>query len=444
MKKLFLLLALFGVLAVGCENLLPNEQKPTKEVVFITDGEGAYILEAEGGEVVVTIATSVDYRIVIPEDAKSWISLGDTRAESRMETQTFIIAKNNTFDNRLANVDFVDGKGKVLKSLLFTQKCSDKVFNCDSEGNYVVSAYGGEVNVWVTTNIEYSVAIPAEAQSWLSVADTRAVREETLTFIVATNEELEERSASVELVDNAGVVLQTISFIQNAGSLNNKIYYTNGSTTEPTYPNNTYAFGANILSNTYNADKECWVITFDGDVTTIGNYAFRYCDSLISITIPDSVTIIGEWAFSGCNSLTSITIPDSVTTIGFVAFTYCSSLTSITIPDSVTAIGNYAFAYCSSLTEFNGKFASDDGRCLIVDGTLNSFAPAGLTEYTIPDSVTTIGLGAFYGCSSLISVTIPDSVTTIRAQAFETCSSLASITIPDSVTTIGEYAFEWC
>lgn len=99
---------------------------------------------------------------------------------------------------------------------------------------------------------------------------------------------------------------------------------------------------------------------------------------------------------------------------------------------------------CSGLREFNGKYASEDGRCLIIDGTLNSFAPAGLTEYTIPNSVTTIGNAAIRGCSGLTSVTITDSVTTIRDLAFAYCDSLTSVTISDSVTTIGGLAFAYC
>ena len=248
---------------------------------------------------------------------------------------------------------------------------------------------------------------------------------------------------------------------------NNEIWYTNSSTTEATTPNNTNAFGANIVSNTYDTAKECWVIKFDGKVTTIGREAFYKCSSLTSVTIPDSVTTMGNWAFGYCSSLTSVTIPDSVTTIGNDAFYSCSSLTSVTIPDSVTTIGDYAFENCNSLTsvtipdsvtaigkrafvrcsslqEFKGKFASEDSRCLIVDGILNSFAPAGLTEYTIYNSVTTIGRSAFYGCDSLTSITIPDSVTTIGDYAFEYCSSLTSVTIGDSVTTIGDDAFSWC
>ena len=259
----------------------------------------------------------------------------------------------------------------------------------------------------------------------------------------------------------------------------NEIWYTSadGNIVEPYSgdgsQDNFTVFGANIVSNKYDVDKDCWVIKFDGDITAIGYAAFCACSNLTSVTIPDSVTTIGLAAFCACSNLTSVTIPDSVTTIGERAFQYCDSLTAFdgkcasedgrcliidgtlnsfapaglaeyTIPDSVTAIGNSAFYGCSSLTEFNGKYASEDGRCLIIDGVLNSFAPAGLTEYTIPDSVTTIGDWVFQNCSSLTSVTIPDSVTTIGEGAFYGCSSLTSVTIPDSVTSIGDEAFYEC
>ena len=203
-------------------------------------------------------------------------------------------------------------------------------------------------------------------------------------------------------------------------------------------------FGSNVLLHTWDPDTGKGVITFMNDVTTIGDGAFYKCSRLTSVTIPDSVTTIGKNAFRGCHSLTSVTIGDSVTTIGSDAFSHCSSLTSVTIPDCVTTIGDGAFTGCNSLQEFKGKFASEDGRCLIVDGTLNSFAPSGLTEYTIPDRVTTIGVWAFAFCRSLNSLTIPDSVTTIGAWAFAWCSSLTSVTIPDSVMEIENGVFAGC
>ena len=156
--------------------------------------------------------------------------------------------------------------------------------------------------------------------------------------------------------------------------------------------------------------------TIDGkSVTSIGEIAFSYCDSLTSITIPDSVTSIGESAFNGCTSLTSITIPNGVTSIGGWAFSGCTSIKSITIPNSVTSIGSSAFYWCTSLTSI-----------------------------TIPDSVTSIGESAFSGCTNLTSIMIPNSVTSIGEHAFYGCTSLTSITISNSVTEIGASAFSGC
>jgi hypothetical protein len=109
-----------------------------------------------------------------------------------------------------------------------------------------------------------------------------------------------------------------------------------------------YDFGATIISNAIN--NNVGKITFNSDVTIIGDNAFYYCTSLKSIQIPNSVTSIREGAFCNCSSLSSIEIPNSVTSIGEYAFADCSSLTSIEIPNSVIYIGYEAFCWCSSLT----------------------------------------------------------------------------------------------
>jgi len=202
----------------------------------------------------------------------------------------------------------------------------------------------------------------------------------------------------------------------------------------------------------YSAGKTASSYTIPDSVTSIGDFAFRYCESLESITIPDSVTEIGDSAFAACSSLenvyiediaawcnidfynehsnplnyanylylngelvTSLLIPDSVTSIGDYTFYSCSSLESITIPDSITTIGEEAFYYC-----------------------------IGLTSITIPDSVTEIGDYAFSACFGLTRVTIGNSVKSIGNWAFFNCSRLTSITIPSSVTSIGNGTFYWC
>ena len=140
----------------------------------------------------------------------------------------------------------------------------------------------------------------------------------------------------------------------------------------------------------------------------------------------------------------SITIPDSVTSIGYASFAYCVSISEIEIPENVEAVGYAAFVYCNSLSRFIGKYASLDGRYLSKNGELLAFAPSGLSEYILPDTITSIGNEVFNGCSELKSITIPNSVTSIGEGAFFNCASLTSVTIGNSVTSIGLQTFSDC
>ena len=90
-------------------------------------------------------------------------------------------------------------------------------------------------------------------------------------------------------------------------------------------------------------------VTIGDAVTSLGDFSFEGCSSLVSISIGKSVSSIGSSAFSGCLNLTTIIIPNSVTAIGSYAFEDCKSLSSISIGNSVNRIGNKAFNYCVSL-----------------------------------------------------------------------------------------------
>ena len=112
------------------------------------------------------------------------------------------------------------------------------------------------------------------------------------------------------------------------------------------------------------------------------------------------VTSIGEGAFKGCNSLTTINFSSSVSSIGDEAFYNCSSLAKINFPTNsqLTSIGGYAFYNCSSLTSIK--------------------IPAGVTE---------VNYKTFYNCSGLANITLPESITKISGDVFIGCKSLTTI-----------------
>ena len=186
-------------------------------------------------------------------------------------------------------------------------------------------------------------------------------------------------------------------------------------------------------------------------VTSIGNSAFYYCSALTQVNIPESVTSIGNSAFESCYKLTQVTIPDGVTSIGNSAFSYCYALTQVSIPNGVTNIGEGAFSICLALTAINVEgsnttYCSENGILFNKGKTTLVCYPAGKPEtvYAIPNSVTSIGSSAFFGCSRLTQVNIPDGVKSIGDGAFFGSFALTQVDIPNSVTSIGDYAFAEC
>ncbi len=191
---------------------------------------------------------------------------------------------------------------------------------------------------------------------------------------------------------------------------------TDGLIVTPTSPN---GFGARLLSNTYQQGEG--TMTFSSTVTAIGYQAFLNCTTLQAVIIPNRVRTINEKAFSGCENLVEVAIPSSL-----------------------TDVGDSAFAYCDNLGAFFGQMATEDGRCLVVRGSLEAFAPAGITTYTIPPIVDEIGGGAFEGCEALTSISIPATVNEIDERAFAYCLLLASVDIPAGVSEISLSTFEGC
>lgn len=198
---------------------------------------------------------------------------------------------------------------------------------------------------------------------------------------------------------------------------------------------------ANIVSGGEYYGRSDKKVEYNYEYVTITNsisdYMFYGC-KLQSINNPSSVTSIGKKAFYGCSGLTSITIPNSVTSIGSGAFDGTAWYNNQ--PDGLVYAGNVAYNYKGTMPN-NTSINIKDGTVGIAD---LAFFCSDLTSITIPNSVTSIGDGAFQYCSGLTSITIPNSVTSIGESAFSYCSGLVSVTIGSGINYINTLAFAHC
>lgn len=210
-------------------------------------------------------------------------------------------------------------------------------------------------------------------------------------------------------------------------------------------------------------------VTLPKSVKRLGNGWFKNCTALTRVGIPATVTSMASGTFSGCVSLTDVVLPSELTAIGEYAFEFCSSLTTLALPATVNSIGYSAFLGCTGLQEVSIsaavtfidtyafpetalQVAPDNKNYTSVDGVLFNKAQRILlsypnsktqTDYTLPETVTSIGEGAFEGNRSLTAVTLPKGLTAVGAYGFA-FSALQSIVLPDRVTDLGEGAFCGC
>ncbi len=150
-------------------------------------------------------------------------------------------------------------------------------------------------------------------------------------------------------------------------------------------------------------------------VAGIGKGAFRRCEKLTSITIPNSIRSIEQSAFEACSFLESVSLPRSVTVIRESVFEACARLKNVLMPSSITEICARAFSGCKSLVSVN-----------------------------LPVNLQNIGAEAFFGCTSLKNFVFPDNLRSIGDGAFSCCTRIQSQTIPRMLNHIGKNAFSSC
>ncbi len=375
----------------------------------------------------------------------SFVLLGGGSSEGSKNADAQTVVQDSVVMSMPPSQDSVDRTASI-----------NTILSLKSVANETIKVGGG------VAKIKYDITNPIDGESvkcntdvdWLILEQSDGV----ISCTAEANTTHKDRTAVVTLT----YCDQSISadICQYSTPPNNEIWYiTTDSKKIDVYED---FFLSTVISHTYNDGKG--VIKFDEDVAVnVLSSPFSECTNLETLILPDCLSGLPEYYLWGCENLKEFRcidatedgrcmiingdlsafasvgietydIPEGVTAIG-CAFQHCQNLKSVTLPSTLGSIEDWwllssiygrPFCNCKNLKEFKGKFASNDGRCLISNGTLYAFAPAGLTEYTIPNSVTTIGDGAFWLCDNLKDITIPYSVKRIDG-AFWHCDKLEDV-----------------
>ena len=392
---------------------------PTEILVFVTDGkertimrsinfvEGviiistkSYTISAAGGTVSVPLSTNIDYTVEIPDSAKSWISVAETRMEMRDETLTFTIAKNTDFAARNATIQLIDALGVASETILITQK-----------GSSVQT-----VHVATAGTLEDLVENASTATE-LSITGTLNILD--FDFI--------NTMPNLKKLDLSGLSNTTLPASCLANSIITTVLLPSKLTAIP----NRAFYQAKITS-----------ISIPKTVQTIGDYAFYQCKYLSGgLVIPDATISIGDYCFQEGAFNGTLTFGNGLQKIGQYAFYKCPKFTGdLIIPNSVKTLGQYAFYECKG---FSGKLTIGN-NVQKIDKFTFAYCSGLEGPLSISTSAKSVEEGAFAFCYSLTgTLIIPDSVTTIGFAAFWNCTNFGTekLILGTSITSIAAHAF---
>ena len=467
------------------------------ETVKVYQAGGAILLlsqnentVSDAGETIsVDVKSNVEYGVQMPD--VDWIEDEASGRGMSSHTLKYVIAANEGYDSRSAEIIFYDKNSDLKDTLKVVQAQKDAIVISKKE--YDVKAEGETIEVKLSANVDFEVQIPSDA-AWITQTESRALTEKSIYLKVSENTGEENRSAEIIFKDKksdlsekvvitqkcplpAGyadgvVTIRTagtmksllgddyleITSLKVVGPINgDDVYYLRKMLKDGKLVNISLEEAAIVEGGGWYYERRFNGTTYHYHTSNnvIGGFMFYECTNLRSITLPQNVTSIDEYAFSDCKSLESIRIPDSVTVIGTGAFSGCEAMESIWIGKGVTLIKAQVFGSCYALKTVH---VSDLTSWLKIEFQENLSNPLSahnakldlenksqdddisFIEVVVPSGITKIKDYVFYDCSNIEKVIVPNSVTSIGKYAFGGCS-LNSVTIGDGVTTIDECAF---
>ena len=403
----------------------------TTDIAILNGGENktiSYTIEGATENTVVKAIAQDEWKVKVNATSTDKGTITITAPNPIVESEILVFANDGSYRTVMVSLNCMQGQINI------------------ADNSVDATPAGGTQEIKLTTNLDYTIEIPEDAQSWLSLSpETRALREDTIAFNISANEGIQ-RFATVALKDEQGNILQTIIFRQ-LGTCTEIHVETKGEL-------------ENELTDYDYANIESLKITgVLNDVDFL--FIYRMMPNLKDLDISEvNITALPTQAFYNSTNVENLILPNTLVTIRGSIF-YKSKLKTVVIPANVTTIGGSAFENCSSLATVT--FEKGSQLKTIAGGYYGAFSDCKtLKAIEIPASVETIEASAFYGCSSLTTVTFEkgSQLKTIGGGyysnynsncnpnsyygAFSDCTALTSIEIPASVEMIEAAAFKGC
>ena len=380
------------------------------------------------------VVSNIDFTTTIEGD---WISADEGTKATVTKTLNFKAAANGDCDGRSGKITFAKADGSISQTVEVIQGAADwsnipndevwykTSYNCKAE---LVGASMFDVDILSNTYENGRGILKLSGAPTIVKADAFSQGVNTAYLTVITTLAL---PSTLKTIEDRGFYnlqgLKQLVFAEGLEEIGELAFGQCLSLESITLPSTVreigyLAFGSTPVKHFYG---DCDFIILDGQAIT---HDYDYIDPVTGVNHS------GRWLSAVSSEAVDVVLPDGLSAIDNCAFAQCENLETLYIPSSVKYVGADNFI-SKKLRYIGGPYASADNRCYISYGELQAFAPSGLTSYTTPSSVTSIGGSVFAKCD-LEEININDEVTTIGMYAFKYCQNLKTVTLPSSLETM--------